>query len=172
MWSADIGLSALLKYLGSFIKPFRQKPAMCEAYHFYINIGLAPFSKICVICFIKSDKNDKKCFLLHFFVLKIFKFLSWPFGHVKKTDLIRKIRLISNFMTLQPGLKTVAIHILPNISWIKSDQTMKLGQLIEYNKINIFIQKLCKKLGSETSSRPLFILKKCLIWGKSKWFAA
>ena len=37
---------------------------------------------------------------------------------------------------------------------------MKLGQLIEYNNRNIFIQKLCKKRGRETSSRPLFIFLK------------
>ena len=34
------------------------------------------------------------------FVLKIFKFLSSPFGHVfGQNGLIRKIRLMSNFMT-------------------------------------------------------------------------
>ena len=35
---------------------------------------------------------------------------------------------------LQPGLETVTIHILPNISQSKGNQTMKFGQLIEYNK--------------------------------------
>ena len=63
-------------------------------------------------------------------------------------------------MTSQPGLQTIAILILPNISQSKGKQTMKLRQLIEYNKRNIFLQKLCGKLGKETSSRPLFILKK------------
>ena len=48
-------------------------------------------------------------------------------------------------MTSQPGLQTIAIHILPNISRSKSNQTMKLGQLIEYNKRNILIQELCRK---------------------------
>ena len=33
------------------------------------------------------------------------------------------------------------IHILPNISQSKGIQTMKFGQLIEYNKRNIFLQK-------------------------------
>ena len=33
------------------------------------------------------------------------------------------------------------IHILPNISQSKGNQTMKIGQLIEYNKRNIFLQK-------------------------------
>ena len=60
-------------------------------------------------------------------------------------------------MTSQPGLQTVAIHILPNISQSKGNQTMEYSQLIEYNKINYFLQKLCGKWGRETSSRPLFI---------------
>ena len=58
---------------------------------------------------------------------------------------MRKIRLTTKFMTSQPGLKTVAIHILPNISQNKSSQAMKFGKLIEHNKRNIFLQKLCKK---------------------------
>ena len=37
---------------------------------------------------------------------------------------------------------------------------MRLGQLTEYNKRTIFLEKLYKKCGRETSSRPLFILKK------------
>ena len=55
-------------------------------------------------------------------------------------------------MTTQPGLQTIAIHILPNISQSKGNQTMKFGynkniknNLIEYNKINIFLHKLCEK---------------------------
>ena len=66
-------------------------------------------------------------------------------------------------MTSQRGLQTIAIHILPNISQSKGNQTMKFGQLIEYNKSNIFLQKLCRKSGKETSSRPLFIFQKSLI---------
>ena len=67
-------------------------------------------------------------------------------------------------MTSQPGLQTIAIHILPNISQSKGNQTMKFGQLIEYNKRNIFLQKLCRKWGKETSSRPLYFLKKLNMW--------
>ena len=62
--------------------------------------------------------------------------------------------------------------ILANISRSKSNQTMKLGQLIEYNKRNIVLQKLTRKWGRETSFRPLFIFWKNLMWGKSKWSAA
>ena len=35
-------------------------------------------------------------------------------------------------MTSQPGLQTIAIHILPNISQSKDNQTMKFGKSIEY----------------------------------------
>ena len=48
-------------------------------------------------------------------------------------------------MTLQPDLQTIAIHLLPNISQSRGNQTMKFGQLIEYNNRNIFLQKLCVK---------------------------
>ena len=48
-------------------------------------------------------------------------------------------------MTSQTGSQTVATHILPDISQNKSNQTMKFGQLMEYNKRNIFRQKLCQK---------------------------
>ena len=36
----------------------------------------------------KPFKNDEKCFsfiLKTYFVLKLFKYLSWVFGHVEKT---------------------------------------------------------------------------------------
>ena len=48
-------------------------------------------------------------------------------------------------MTSQRGLQTISIHILRNISQSKGNQTIKFGQLLEYNKINIFLQKLCRK---------------------------
>ena len=72
----------------------------------------------------------------------------------------------------QPGSQTIAIHILPNISQGKDNQTMKFVQLIEYNKINIFLQKLCGKWGRETSSRPLCTFWKILERGESEWSAA
>ena len=46
-------------------------------------------------------------------------------------------------MTSQPGLQTSTNTYCP-ISQ-KVDQTMTFGQLIEYNKINIFPEKLCRK---------------------------
>ena len=49
--------------------------------------------------------------------------------------------------------------MLPNISRSKDNYTMTFGQLFGYNKINIFLQTSCRKLGKETSSRPLFEVK-------------
>ena len=43
-------------------------------------------------------------------------------------------------MTPRPRKKTIAIHILPNISKSKGNQKMKLGQLIEYNMRNNFLK--------------------------------
>ena len=42
-------------------------------------------------------------------------------------------------MMSQPGLQTVTIHILPNISQSKGKQTMEFGQVIEHNNRNIFL---------------------------------
>ena len=49
-------------------------------------------------------------------------------------------------MTSQPGLQTIAIYILPKISQSKGNQTMKFGQLIEYNKRNFFSSKIMRKM--------------------------
>ena len=76
---------------------------------------------------LKMTKNVFYFVLKVFFVLKIFNFLSGHFGHVVKNSLIRKIRLTSKFMTSQLGLQTITIYILPNISQIKGNQTMKFG---------------------------------------------
>ena len=54
--------------------------------------------------------------------------------------MIRK-RLTLKFMKSQPVLQTIAIHILLNISQSKGNQKIKFGQLIGYNKRNIFLQK-------------------------------
>ena len=70
---------------------------------------------------------------------------------VQKDGLIRKLRLISKFTTAsQPGQQTIAIQILPNISRIKANQTIKLGQIIKYNLINTFLEKSYTKFGEET----------------------
>ena len=57
-------------------------------------------------------------------------------------------------MTSQPGKQTIATHILPYISRGKDNQTVKFGQLTEYNMRQIFLEKPYPKCGGETSPKP------------------
>ena len=68
-------------------------------------------------------------------------------------SLIKKMRLISNFMTSQPGQQTIVIHILVDISRRKYNQTIKFGQLTESNLRNIFLEKSYTKCGGKTSPK-------------------
>ena len=97
---------------------------------------------LCYLLDWKPFKSDEKCFLFCFkssFRSQDILVFVTTFRSCRKNDLIRKIRLTSRFMTSQPGLETIAIQILSNISQSKGNQTMKLVQ---------------------TSSRPLFIFLK------------
>ena len=58
-------------------------------------------------------------------------------------------------MTSQAGLQTSGIHILPNISINKVNQTMKFGQLIEYRMRNLSVEKSFTKWAGEIIPRPL-----------------
>ena len=96
-------------------------------------------------------------------LLKIFKIFVVTFWSCIKTALIRKIRLNLKFMTSQPGSQIIATHILAHISRSKGNQTMKFGQLIEYNTRNIFVEKLYTKCPGETIPRPLSKISKLSI---------
>ena len=90
---------------------------------------------------------------------KLFLFLRYlsfclDFLFMYQNSLIKKIRLTSNFLTSQPREQTIVIHILPNISRGKGNQTMKFGQLMECNIRNIFLKKSYTKFGGKTSPRP------------------
>ena len=70
-----------------------------------------------------------------------------------ENGMLRKIRLISKFMTSQPREQANAINVLPNTSKSKDNQTTKIGQLIEYNIGNIFLENAYTKCGGETIPR-------------------
>ena len=72
--------------------------------------------------------------------------------------MIRKMRFPSRFPS-QPILQTIAIHILPSISQSKGSQTMKFGQLIEYNKRNIILQKYAENEAKRLVPDPFLFLK-------------
>ena len=111
-------------------------------------VRLSLFKKYYFICFIENNlkvmKNDFHFILKAFFVLKLFN-VCLDFLELHKKGSIRKIGLISKFITSEHGKQTIAIHILPDIARSKSNQVTKSGQLIEYNKVNISLQKSCRK---------------------------
>ena len=61
---------------------------------FLLNVGLSPSKKKIIISFNESPskmmKNDFYFILKALYALKIFKFLSWLFGHVEKTASLEK----------------------------------------------------------------------------------
>ena len=76
-------------------------------------------------------------FMLKVFdVLEIFTFSYW-FFFMQKNSLIRKLILISKFITSQTGQHMIAIPILPKRS--KGNQAMKFAQLTKYKMINTFL---------------------------------
>ena len=78
------------------------------------------------------------------FVLKIFKFLSWLFSHVKKQlDYKGKVDLKFNDITAWLA-NNFNIYTLPNISRSKGNQAMKFGQLKNH------AQNVVEKLLPET----------------------
>ena len=93
---------------------------------------------------LKMIKNDFYFTLRAVFALRIFKFLFWIFGHAWKW-LHKTSHLVK---------KTIAIHILPNISRRKGNQAIKFGELREYNMRKTFIEKSYTKYGGETIPRP------------------
>ena len=60
-------------------------------------------------------------------------------------------------MKSQAGQQIITIHILSNISRSECNQGIKFGQLIKYKVRNVVFQKSCRKWGSKTRSRHLFV---------------
>ena len=94
-----------------------------------------------------------------YFISNLFSFSRYlnfclDFLVIYQNGLIKKMRLISKFLTSQLDKQTIVIHIFPNISKSKGNQTIKFGQLIECNTRNIFLEKSCAKCGGEASPRP------------------
>ena len=78
------------------------------------------------------------------FVLKMFTFLSCLHGYADK-PLNRKVKFNFKIYDVTDWKQIITIHILPNISRNKGNQTIKFGQLKLYKERNIFLQKSCRK---------------------------
>ena len=78
---------------------------------------------------------------------------------MQRKGLIRRKELILEFMTSQPRKQAIAIHILPNISRNKGNQTLKFGQPIDYYMRDInFLKNHTQNLADKLS--PKSFLKK------------
>ena len=99
---------------------------------------------------------------LHLFFQQFYrtKIFVLTFQSCRTNNLIRKITLILKFMTSQPGERTITIHILPNISRIRGKQAMKFGQLVEYNKKNVYFKIMWKMRQGDQSQTYFCFLKK------------
>ena len=75
----------------------------------------------------------------------------------QKPELSVKMYVISKFMTSHPGKQTIVIHVLPNISRSKSNQTMKFAQIIDLQKIiHKSLQKIIHKMWRSNYSHTFF----------------
>ena len=90
------------------------------------------------------------------FVLELSTFLSWIFGYVEKW-LDKKVIVNFKIYNVLNYIRNNHNTHSSNISRSKGNQAMKFDQLTNYCMKNIFKKKSCRKWGSETSSRPLFV---------------
>ena len=82
----------------------------------------------------------------------------------------KKFILVNNEVSRYFIYFKITIHILPNIS----QSNLKFGQVMEYNKRNIFLQKVCTNAQNEAGrlvSDLFFVFKKALYRVKQKWSA-
>ena len=106
-WKSIWKGSYLMSYLGNlswylFIHASREHNIIYGTISLTFKVTLSPFKKKDFVCFneipLQSMKNAFYFILKDLFVLKIFRFFVLTFWSYSKNGLIRKIRLIWNFM--------------------------------------------------------------------------
>ena len=110
----------------------------------------------------ENDKNDVYLISKYFFALKILRFFSWLFVHVEKKARLERWGVTTRL--------TVTIHqfiYCPRSAQGKEHQIMAFAQLIEYDKINFFLYKLCRKCGERLVPDLFFLFKKAFYEGKA-----
>ena len=86
------------------------------------------------------------------FIHKIFKFLSWHFGHVAKW-LEKKNRVNFKIYGITVWLSNNCNTHIDHVSRSEHNQTMKFGQLIEYNMRNYWTDTCKFKIDKITYSK-------------------
>ena len=56
----------------------------------------------------------------------------------------------------------MTIHILPNFARSKGSQTLKFGQVVEYDKRNVFRRKSCRNEAERLAADLFLFFKKAL----------
>ena len=74
----------------------------------------------------------------------------------QKNGFDKKVKVNFKMNDVKDWKQTITIHILSNISRSRGNQTVKFGQLIEYNMRTIFLEKSYTKCGGEASPRPFY----------------
>ena len=133
-----------------FISMYSVLNVLSEYTYFYISKSITPYTFLLVFKIVERLQcilKFKGSFLSEDIWISVLTFLV-----MFENDLIRKQRLISIFMTSKTWKQITVIHILPNVSRSKDNQTKKFVHLIEYNIRNFNTKKT--KCGAEVSSRP------------------
>ena len=99
---------------------------LASIYHIYMDPSWVSWCALliniqtCYHIVIPLISNEQKCVLLlikkKLFLFSRYLNICLDFLVMQKNGLIRKIMIISTFMTSQPGKQTIPTHILPNIS--------------------------------------------------------
>ena len=133
-----------------FISMYSVLNVLSEYTYFYISKSITPYTFLLVFKIVERLQCILK--LKGFFLSEDIWISVLTILVMFENDLIRKQRLISIFMTSKTGKQITVIHILPNVSRSKDNQTKKFVHLIEYNIRNFNPKKT--KCGAEVSSRP------------------
>ena len=81
--------------------------------------------------------------------------MSWRFwSHVEKRLDKETNSNLKIFDVVDWKRNNYNAHIAQYLKKKRQSQTMKFGQLIEHNMVNIFLEKLYTKYGGEKGSRP------------------
>ena len=93
------------------------------------------------ICFSESPLKMMKML----FSFSRYLNFSLDFLFMQKKQLDQKDKVNFKIYDVTTWFHIITKHILPNISRSKSNQIMKIDQVIENNNRNIFLQKSCRK---------------------------
>ena len=109
----------------------------------------------------KPFKRDGECFLFHLkssFRSQDFNFLSWSLGLVEKQLEEKEVHFkFYDGTTWETNNCRTQLHNILRSKW---NETMKFGQLIEYNMRNIFLEKVIRKVRWKTFPDSFLKLQK------------